>query len=67
MIKVAFGVSTGPFTRDCLSPLQELIRVGFAIDAIEIGIESLKKLMADLEACHECLRFGVTSSSRFED
>ena len=53
--------------RDCPSSLQELIRVGFAIDAIETCIESLKKEMANLEARHEHLLSGVIGFNRFKD
>jgi len=37
------------------------------VNAIDAYIESLKKEVADLEACRERLLFGATGSSHFED
>ena len=37
------------------------------MDAIDTHIENLKKEVADLEARHKCLLFGVTGSSHFKD
>ena len=33
------------------------------VDVIDAHIKSLKKEVADLEACHECLPSGATGSS----
>ena len=38
-------------------------KVQLAVDAIDAYIKSLKKEVADLEACHECLPSGATGSS----
>ena len=37
------------------------------MDAIDTHIENLKKEVADLEARHKRLLFGVTCSSHFKD
>ena len=37
------------------------------VDAIDACIESLKKEVAELEACLERLLFGIVGSSHFED
>ena len=63
MIRVGFTVEF------LLDHLREIARVFFmkkvqlAVDAIDAHIKSLKKEVADLEACHECLPSGATGSN----
>ena len=42
-------------------------KVQLAVDAIDAHIETLKKEVADLEACHECLLSNVVGPNHFGD
>ena len=51
--------------RDCSAFFTKKVQP--AVDAIDAYIEALKKKMADLEACRECLLSCVASPSHFGD
>jgi len=42
-------------------------KVQLAVDAIDTHIEALRKEVADLEGCRECLLSSIGGSSRFGD
>jgi len=66
-------ISVGFAVEFILHHLHEIARAFFmkkvqpAVDAIDTRIETLKKEVADMEGCRECLLASIGGSSRFRD
>ena len=66
-------VSVGFAVEFILNHLREIARAFFmkkvqlAVDAIDAWIETLRKEVADLEGCCECLHASIGGPSRFGD